>query len=222
MITNLHRNRLPIVASVLVALTLALTSCAANSAEPTRRIIAMGDLHGDYDAYRALLREAKLTDKRGRWIGGDTIFVQTGDVPDRGPDSLKIIEDLQRLQKRAVKDGGEVVTLIGNHEAMNVTGDLRYVHPGEYEAFKKPTSKRFRDAVYEANREAIEEAGRSINPEASDADIREDWMEQIPLGRLEHRQAWGLTGNVGEWIAGNKAVAIIDGNLFLHLSLIHI
>ena len=36
--------------------------------------------------------------------------------------------------------------LIGNHEFMNVVGDLRYVHAGEYEAFVTVRSAELRDA----------------------------------------------------------------------------
>ena len=73
-----------------------------------------------------------LVDDNGRWIGGDTVLVQTGDVVDRGPDSLKIIQDLMRLQREAPRAHGQVIALVGNHEAMNLTGDLRYVSAGDY------------------------------------------------------------------------------------------
>ena len=65
------------------------------------RIVAVGDLHGDFSAWRDIARAAQLVDDEGRWIGGDTVLVQTGDVVDRGPDSLKIIQDLMRLQHEA-------------------------------------------------------------------------------------------------------------------------
>ena len=99
------------------------------------RIVAVGDLHGDYDAWEAIARGAGLVDAKGRWTGGKTTLVQLGDVPDRGPDSLKIIHQLMKLQREASRSGGKVIAMVGNHEAMNMTGDLRYVHPGEYRAF---------------------------------------------------------------------------------------
>ena len=112
------------------------------------RVVAIGDVHGDYDNYMAVLKEAGVINRRGKWVAGDTHLVQVGDIPDRGPDTLKIIQHLQKLEKQAKKAGGYVHLLIGNHEYMNITGDLRYVHPGEYEAFETRNSKRIRDNYY--------------------------------------------------------------------------
>ena len=200
--------------------TFLLTSCATaaddSSQENGARIIAIGDLHGDYDSYRALMRDAGLMDKRGRWSGGDTIFVQTGDVPDRGPSSLEIIESLRDLQKQAARKGGQVIALVGNHEAMNINGDLRYVHPGEYEAFTNRNSEDLRERVYEANRDRIEAAYLEQDATLSSEAIKDRWMAQTPLGMIEHQQAWRPDGEVGEWIVDNPAVAIVDRSLFVH------
>ncbi len=102
--------------------------------EGVERIVVFGDLHGDYSQYLRLLKQNGLVDQRLRWKGGNTHLVQLGDVPDRGADSVKIIRHLIRLQKEAMRDQGAVHTLVGNHEAMNILGDLTYVHPGEYAA----------------------------------------------------------------------------------------
>jgi 3',5'-cyclic AMP phosphodiesterase CpdA len=104
-----------------LAVALACTMPAA--AAPIHRIVAVGDLHGDFSAWRAILRAARLANDTGRWIGGDAVVVQTGDVVDRGPDSLKIIQDLMRLRREAPKAKGQVIALVGNHEAMNMTGE---------------------------------------------------------------------------------------------------
>ena len=53
------------------------------------RIVAVGDIHGDYGNYIEVLRAAGLVDKKGKWSGGKTHLVQTGDIPDRGPDTGK-------------------------------------------------------------------------------------------------------------------------------------
>jgi len=180
------------------------------------RIVAVGDLHGDHAAFVAILRVARLIDERGHWTAGDAVFVQTGDVTDRGPDSLRIIRDLMRLQRESQRAGGRVVALVGNHEAMNVTGDLRYIHPGEYAAFAHRDSRSRRDRFYEQNRPAIEAHYRNRDPALTGGAIREAFERDTPLGQIEHRAAWAPNGEIGRWIASNPAVALIDGNLFAH------
>ena len=90
-------------------------------------VVAVGDLHGDVAATLDVLRLAGVVDREGRWSGGDTTLVQTGDVTDRGPDSKGVIALLRRLQSEATHAGGTVIPLLGNHEVMNVRGDWRYV-----------------------------------------------------------------------------------------------
>jgi hypothetical protein len=94
-----------------------------------KRLVAVGDLHGDFEATRAALRAAGAIDERDAWIGGDLVIVQTGDVLDRGDDESKILELLERLDGEARKAGGAVIQLLGNHELMNAARDYRYVTP---------------------------------------------------------------------------------------------
>jgi hypothetical protein len=123
----------------LIALLFAalLTATSAIGAPPgaTHRVVAVGDLHGDFEAWRAIAQAAGIEGASGRWVGGATVFIQVGDVVDRGPASVKILQDLMRLQREAQKAGGRVIALVGNHEAMNMTHDLRYVSAGDYAAF---------------------------------------------------------------------------------------
>jgi hypothetical protein len=180
------------------------------------RIVAVGDLHGDYDAWEAIARAAGLVDAKGRWTGGNTTLVQLGDVPDRGPDSLKIIHQLMKLQREASRSGGKVIAMVGNHEAMNMTGDLRYVHPGELRAFTDRQSEARRDRIYEANRAAIEAAYKAKDPTMTAEAIRGAWMKANPVGMLEHQLAWGPAGEIGKWVVGNPAVMKIGDSLFVH------
>lgn len=107
-----------------------------------RRIVAMGDLHADLPMALANLQLAGLLGPDGAWIGGDAILVQTGDITDRGPDSKELIELMQRLSREAPAAGGLVVPLLGNHEAMNLLGDWRYVSDGDYADFGGPEGRR--------------------------------------------------------------------------------
>ena len=133
----------------LVVLLLAGGSAAAKDTWiGVERIIAIGDVHGDYEQFVKLLRTAGLIDDNEDWAGGPTHLVQTGDVPDRGAATLKVMGLLMKLEKQARKAKGYVHALIGNHEAMNMYGDLRYVHPGEFSAFRNPKSVDTRQKYY--------------------------------------------------------------------------
>lgn len=101
-----------------------------------RRVVAIGDVHGDLAATRAALRLGGLIDDGGHWSGGDTVLVQTGDVLDRGDDEQAILDLLMNLQAEAKKAGGAVHLLQGNHELMNAAGDFRYVTPGGWTDFQ--------------------------------------------------------------------------------------
>src|SRR3990170_4361718 len=152
----------------------ALAAGAGAMAQPARasqpqRVVAVGDLHGDYQAWIEIASRAGLIDRRARWAGGSAVLVQTGDITDRGPDSLKIIRHLMRLQGQARRSGGRVVVVLGNHEAMNMTDDLRYVHPGEFAAFTNANSESLRRRIYEANKVTIAAAYRSASPALTDA-----------------------------------------------------
>ena len=99
------------------------------------RIVAIGDLHGDLDATKRVLRLAGATDAKGAWIGGKLLVVQTGDEIDRADDDRAILDLFEALKAEAAKAGGEVVAMAGNHEVMNASFDFRYVTPGAFTTF---------------------------------------------------------------------------------------
>src|SRR4030042_4099458 len=86
------------------------------------KIIVIGDLHGDYEAFIRILKGTEVIDRDLHWAAGKAHFVQTGDIMDRGPEARKIIDDLIRLEKEAAAAGGMVHVLLGNHEELNLTG----------------------------------------------------------------------------------------------------
>ncbi len=207
--------------TALAALALAFMAAPAAHAQRegwdnVDRVVAIGDLEGDYEKFTDMLRQAALIDAAGNWSGGTTHLVQLGDIPDRGPNSRMIMDLLMRLEPQAIAAGGRVHALIGNHEAMNIEGDLRYVHPGEYAAFADRRSARRRDQFY---RQTIAHLRR--NPPATglprfDAAYRAQWDVVHPLGYVEHRAAWGPSGRYGRWIAEHDAVIRINDTLYLH------
>jgi hypothetical protein len=200
----------------IAGLALAGVMTAPAAAQQPSRIVAVGDLHGDFDAWQSIARNAGITDAAGHWTGGKTILVQMGDITDRWADSLKIVRSLQQLQKDAPRKGGKVIVVLGNHEAMNLIGDNRYTTAGEYAAFADSQSAARRDRVYEANHAALEAAARAANPTIAPEQVRAGWMAEHPLGWVEHRLAWGPSGELGRWATRNPAIAKVGGTLFVH------
>jgi len=96
--------------------------------KPNDRIIAVGDIHGDYEKLIKVLRHAKLIDKNNNWIGKNSILVQVGDLIDRGKDPKKVLDLMIKLKNQATKFGGVVNILLGNHELLNLQGDFRYTY----------------------------------------------------------------------------------------------
>jgi hypothetical protein len=208
-------QRIVRVALMALAVFFAALPLPAPAAQP-KRIVAVGDLHGDYQAWLDIAHAAGLIDAAGHWSAGKTTLVQLGDILDRQPDSLKIVRSLQQLQAEAPRSGGKVVVVLGNHEAMNLLGDFRYTTPGEFAAFATPQSAAVRDRVYEQNRSSIEKAALAANPGLTPEQIRDAWMAEHPLGWLEHALAWSPAGELGKWATKNPAVAKIDRTLFVH------
>src|SRR5438105_3891131 len=168
--------------------------CAIDGVE---RIVAIGDVHGAYDRFVEILKAAALIDDRNHWAGGSAHLVQNGDVVDRGPDSRKALDLLRQLQDEAPRAGGAVHPLMGNHEVMRMLGDMRYVVPGEYDAFVTDRSESLRRAYI---RQAVEERT----------------FADTPLGFVEMRTAFGRDGDYGKWLRTLDIVVKIDGVLFMH------
>ena len=120
---------------------------------PSESLVAIGDVHGDFDDFVAILQHIGLIDKQNHWAGGKTTFVQTGDLLDRGPKPREVMDLMMALEKEAGQAGGRVVGLLGNHEMMNIMGDLRYVTPANYASFADGNSEKRQKSAYQRVRE---------------------------------------------------------------------
>jgi hypothetical protein len=86
-------------------------------------LYAASDVHGGYDRLAALLLANKLLSrvptaaKDAHWGGAGAALVVTGDLIDKGPSSVEVIDFLMALQSDAHANGGLVVVTLGNHEA---------------------------------------------------------------------------------------------------------
>lgn len=120
-----------------------------------KRIIAIGDIHGDLKLAIESFKLANLIDDNFNWIANppNTIVVQVGDQvdscrPSNGKNCNEIINDddvandvdvlelFNSLHDKAKKHGGAVYSLLGNHELMNSQGDFRYVSKQNYHNYK--------------------------------------------------------------------------------------
>ena len=186
-----------------------------------KRLIAMGDLHGDLRVTLIALRLAKVIPQNifpynvGEisWCGGDTWVIQLGDQIDRcRPDNWKkncienfddVIEDegnnmmiiqiFQKLDVMAKAHGGRVLGMLGNHELMNIDRDFRYVSPQEFLEFV-PANER-------------------------STKYTEDGY---PYGYYHRLKVFERGGNIAKHYAvQKKSVTVVGKNLFVHGGLSH-
>jgi len=172
------------------------------------RVVALSDVHGDFYAMASTLENAGLVNEARAWTGEDAHLVITGDVLDRGPYSRAALDLIMRLEGEAEAAGGAVHMLLGNHEVMNLVGDLRYVNVAEFAAFAADEDADVRAAWLERYK-AI--------PSASDASAdTEPFDERYPPGFFGHRQAFSAGGSYGQWLLKQPLVVVINGTAFVH------
>ncbi|MFN8011602.1 MAG: metallophosphoesterase [Holophagaceae bacterium] len=102
---------------------------AAEALPDPGKILAVSDIHGRFGAVLALLQAQKVVDADLRWTFGRGHLVVVGDVFDRGPQVTEALWFLRALEEGARAAGGAVHLVLGNHEAMAMGGDARYLHP---------------------------------------------------------------------------------------------
>lgn len=96
--------------------------------EGVENLIAISDVHGQYNLLIKLLQNHKVIDKQFNWIFDNGHLVILGDVFDRGTHVTEILWLIFRLEQQAKEKGGMVHVMIGNHELMVLNNDLRYVN----------------------------------------------------------------------------------------------
>lgn len=191
---------------------------AGRTAGTAQVVIAIGDVHGDFDDFCLILKRVGLIDEKLHWAGGHAILVQTGDLLDRGPKERQVLDLMTSLEDEAAKAGGQVVSLLGNHEVMNLIGDLRYVTPDTYTSFSTSDSEARRRAAY---KEFVK--WKSDNAQSQEVtrdplfDVTESqWMAKHPLGFIEQREAFAPSAAYGSWVRKRPTVTKISGILFVH------
>lgn len=184
------------------------------------RVVAVGDLHGDYDHFLAILQGTKIIDADGHWAAGPTHLVQMGDILDRGPRARDIIDLLRNLEKEAEAAGGRVHCLIGNHEELNLVGIA-------FDYADYVTVEQFRDFLpdsYRQKREAeflkLWRARHRSDPSQADpsgGDLRAFWTN-VRNSDVDAQQRYveHFRSYYGPWIIQHNVVIKINDTVFVH------
>jgi calcineurin-like phosphoesterase family protein len=203
--------------ALLLTCTPASRTVAQNNPPPAR-IVAIGDIHGDFDAFVGILKHAGLTDASGRWSAGNATFVQVGDFTDRGAKVRPVMDLLMDLEEQAKAAGGRVVVLLGNHEVLNLIGEGRDVTPAIYGTFADDQSEQRRVAAYEAYLKLCAMRGTQLRslPRLYQPLSKDAWMAAHPLGFVEYREALSPQGQYGRWLRAKAPVVRVDDSVFMH------
>jgi hypothetical protein len=173
------------------------------------RIVAVGDVHGAYDGLIATLQGAGVIDDKLAWSGGKTHLVFTGDLLDRGAKSRDVMDLVMRLEKEALRDGGRVHLVLGNHEVMNLTGDLRYVANAEYIAFLDMEKRKERRRWYKRFKNGTPE-------DMDESTVLSQFNKKAPPGFFGHRRAFRHDGIYGKWLLEKPFIVVVNETAFVH------
>ena len=190
------------------------------------RVVAVADLHGDYDRFVFILAHPQigLVDGNLHWTGGKAHLVQLGDAMDRGPRAKDILDLLMRLEKEAAASGGMVHMLLGNHEEMNITG-IALNYPGyvtveQFVAFLPEDFRRKREAQYVKtlplqDRERAEIEGLDIYLDEGLADF---WRKIMAAKDPEAMLAYvlGFNSTYGGWLVKKNTIIKINNVVYAH------
>ncbi len=154
------------------------------------QIYAVSDAHGGYEPLVRLLAANKLVDgfnsdpAKMRWTGGTAILVIAGDMIDKGPQSLEVIDLLRSLEKQAP---GRIIALMGNHEA---------------EFLADPKNDKATSTGKDAMGIDIELKARGIEPASlvagRDLEGRGLWLSSLPFGVRIKKWFFAHGGNTDE------------------------
>lgn len=189
------------------------------------KIIAVGDIHGDYKAFIKILKGTGLIDGELHWTGGKTHLVQIGDVMDRGDYAKEILDLLMKLEKEAKEAGGKVHMLLGNHEELNITG-LIFNRGDEFttrqlvsflpDGYREKQVKKFRKKLGD---NGPKETGLASSLDSDLMPFWENVLHELRTnGKHPARRAYIQNFNkiYGKWLLQRNVVIKINNIIFVH------
>ena len=186
-------------------------------AQAPARLIAIGDIHGSIDGFKSILKVTGLADGNGKWTGGRSQLIQTGDYTDRGQGTRAVLDLLMALEDQARDAGGRAFALLGNHEVMNLIGETRDATREIFATFGDANSEKRREAAWEDYAKlaaAKKEKGEPV-PSVY-AQTKDAWLATHPLGYVEYKDAFSPKGKYGQWLRKKPMVTEVAGNIFMH------
>ena len=214
-----HRHR-PSIILVVVAITIAIATLASSTQgqeAASRQIIVLGEVQGAANTVAAFLEHLEMIDSENNWTGGDTILIQTGDLIDDGEQVRAALDLFMKLQDEAAAAGGQVIVLMGNHEALNILGELRDVNPLAYRSFvgldSDERQRRAWDDWSTWRSERAAEVGETFE---ADAEAEQAWYTAHPPGWVEYVESMRPEGVYGAWLRSLPVMVEINDVLFVH------
>ena len=199
------------------------TQCVWTGVE---KIVAVGDIHGDYKAFTKILKGTGLIDRKLHWTGGKTHLVQIGDVLDRGDYAKEIFDLMMKLEKEAEEAGGKLHMLIGNHEELNITGLIFNRGDDEFTArqlvsflpdgYREKQVKKFRKIL---GNNPTKKTGLDSS---LDSDLMPFWENMLNELRTNRRHParreyiQNFNKIYGKWILQGNAVIKINNIILVH------
>ncbi|MBN1410637.1 MAG: metallophosphoesterase [Spirochaetales bacterium] len=184
-----------------------------------KRIVAIGDIHGDIEALGSILYDRKLINKKGEWTGARTHLVLTGDLIG-GHNTRLVIQFVMRLEDEAEKSGGDVHSLIGNHDILmlcrnqkkqegNTLFDKFPVSGEGGHSIREAFSRNTREADWLRHRNTIIKIGRIIFTHAG----LNEWVLTNSIGRVNATvRAWIRYWQGADKMPGLNTDWIVSGN----------
>lgn len=220
--TPAYRQRILLAGAITLALLPAVRAdeipCVWTGVD---RVVAVGDLHGDYEDFIKILKGTGIVDDRLAWAGGKAHLVQTGDVLDRGPQGKEIFDLLMRLEREAPKAGGMVHALLGNHEELNITGIAfdypDYITAEQFVAFLPRGYRRDRERELLKSLQAPF-ADRAEGPVDAEMKMKlhERWLQLMKTDDGRRAYLKGFNDEYGKWLLQKNAVIKINDTIFCH------